>query len=290
MRHVAKTLLAALTVLHVTTAFPAFGHFAENVSESGVIGNMPINLTRRIFANLTHKRKTNLHLIQTDFAGFNVYSASGEPGAAIPLTVILPISLPKDYTFLMIRGIPSNFQISVGFKAKDAWVLSLQDAKALTITSPANFEGTIPLEVLLTRGNDVNTEARQISLTVRAPRQPEAATAKVQTSPGSSENDPQRKSLAVPAEEEQALLTGGASILKQGNVSAARIMFEELATRGSAKGALALAQTYDPVILKATMISGIKPDLAKAQFWYEKAQSLGNPDAEKRLADIRAGR
>jgi TPR repeat protein len=49
-----------------------------------------------------------------------------------------------------------------------------------------------------------------------------------------------------------------------------------------------MAQTFDPDFLKSYFVQGLKPDLAKAEFWYNKAMQLGSAEAKQRLATLSA--
>lgn len=82
-------------------------------------------------------------------------------------------------------------------------------------------------------------------------------------------------------------------LLKQGNdfvsvedFSSARIVFRRVAEAGDARGALALAATYDPIMLGKTGAKGVTPDVAKARKWYRKARALGSTKAALRLDAI----
>jgi hypothetical protein len=49
-------------------------------------------------------------------------------------------------------------------------------------------------------------------------------------------------------------------------------------------GAFALAETYDPLVLGGLQLrEGIKPSLAMAHTWYERARDPGSPDAQDRI-------
>jgi TPR repeat protein len=54
------------------------------------------------------------------------------------------------------------------------------------------------------------------------------------------------------------------------------VLFEELAARGVAQGAFAMAQTYDPQVLEQMHVVGVLGDVEKAKYWYRKAAELGN--------------
>jgi len=49
-----------------------------------------------------------------------------------------------------------------------------------------------------------------------------------------------------------------------------------------------MAETYDPDELRRLGVLGIQPNLAEARKWYEKAQELGEGQAEARLSRLNA--
>jgi hypothetical protein len=82
----------------------------------------------------------------------------------------------------------------------------------------------------------------------------------------------------------------GAELMANGDIAAARMMFERTAEAGNAAGAFALAETYDPVMLRRLRLrGGVAPDVALARRWYERARDLGSiaaPERISRLAQI----
>ena len=64
----------------------------------------------------------------------------------------------------------------------------------------------------------------------------------------------------MPAAMTAVLLRRGEEKLAQGDISAARLLFQRAATSGSGPGAAGLAKTYDPLFLAALGASGIQPD------------------------------
>ena len=89
-------------------------------------------------------------------------------------------------------------------------------------------------------------------------------------------------------ERAERLVTNGDRHLEQGNIGAARMFFQRAAEAGLATGALKMAATYDPAELERLHIKvqGAIPDRAEARKWYERARTLGAPEAEERLARI----
>lgn len=81
----------------------------------------------------------------------------------------------------------------------------------------------------------------------------------------------------------------GDESLANGNVTAARLFYEQAAELDWGPAALALAMTYDPNELSRwNVIGGIEPDLEQARRWYERARELGAIEALERLQRLGA--
>ncbi len=80
----------------------------------------------------------------------------------------------------------------------------------------------------------------------------------------------------------------GSDLMAAGDVAAARTMFERVAEAGDAAGAFAVAETYDPSVLRTLHLrGGVTPDPVLARRWYEKAKDLGSSAAPERIARLR---
>jgi hypothetical protein len=91
----------------------------------------------------------------------------------------------------------------------------------------------------------------------------------------------------IDASEIAARMKIGTELVANGDIAAARKMFERVAEAGEAAGAFALAETYDPVVLGILRLRGaIMPDPALARHWYEKARDLGASAAPERIARL----
>jgi TPR repeat protein len=64
------------------------------------------------------------------------------------------------------------------------------------------------------------------------------------------------------------------------DISAARVFYEYAANAGSARAAMALAETYDAAFLDQLGAVGPRPNPAMAADWYRKAAALGDRSAE----------
>jgi TPR repeat protein len=92
------------------------------------------------------------------------------------------------------------------------------------------------------------------------------------------------------AAEIKLMVKSGLEFMANGNVGAARLMFQPAAEAGDAVAAFALAETYDPLVLKRLGTrGGITPDVALANSWYEKAGALGSTLARERLERLARG-
>lgn len=85
----------------------------------------------------------------------------------------------------------------------------------------------------------------------------------------------------------ETLLKQGADFVSVGDFSSARIVFGRVAQAGDARGALALAATYDPIALTKIGAKGVRPNAAKARVWYLRAKELGSKEAGQRLDALR---
>lgn len=78
-------------------------------------------------------------------------------------------------------------------------------------------------------------------------------------------------------------LMRGRELLASGEIAAARSLFQRVADAGEPRGALALAETYEPSATERLRVNSLAPNLELAKRWYEKAESLGSVEAERRL-------
>jgi hypothetical protein len=79
----------------------------------------------------------------------------------------------------------------------------------------------------------------------------------------------------------------GGDLMAHGDITAARTMFQRAAEAGEAAGAFALAETYDPAVLRQLHLrGGIAPDLAVARRWYEQAMAMGSTAAAERIVRL----
>jgi hypothetical protein len=83
------------------------------------------------------------------------------------------------------------------------------------------------------------------------------------------------------------MMKQGELFMANADISGARLVFQRAAEAGDAAAALALAETYDPLVLgKSGTKAGIISDVAVARRWYERASELGSTAARERIARL----
>lgn len=78
-----------------------------------------------------------------------------------------------------------------------------------------------------------------------------------------------------------------ASLIREGQISSARLLLQQASQSGDAQVYFALAETYDPLSLQRWNAIGISGDKAKALELYQKAEDAGSPDAADRISALK---
>ena len=91
-------------------------------------------------------------------------------------------------------------------------------------------------------------------------------------------------SQVLDADEIAALVKRGKDFANHGDLISARLLLRRAAEAGSAEAALALGETFDPVVFQRLHVIGIEPDAARAQKWYQRAAELGSAAASQHFA------
>jgi hypothetical protein len=86
----------------------------------------------------------------------------------------------------------------------------------------------------------------------------------------------------------ERLVRQGDRYLAQGNIAIARQYFARAADLGLAIAALKIAETYDPNELARPDVYGVKPNLAEARRWYQRAFERDVPEAQARVQRLGA--
>ena len=195
---------------------------------------------------------------------------TAEAGKETPFAIALDSTdaLPPR-SIITIRGLPEGTSFSAGRPyGESEWSLRPDEIGDLRLMLPQTASGQSALSVEL-----VAADGRMIA---------SGAT--------SLEIAPDAKAAVVPRADEAArvdeLLAHGRKMVEVGYIAGARSYFKRAADAGSAEAAFALGGTYDPMFMEQIGAQGIKPDVAQARIWYERAKTLGDKDAAAQLAEL----
>jgi TPR repeat protein len=176
------------------------------------------------------------------------------------------------------------------------WVVSLSQAENFAMMAKPGVIGQFQLEFhLIGPGNQPLARTSALIWLQEAKTRDEAKTSAAGTSQPTAPAVRQQEATAtVPpapapslnADEQEILLVRGEQLRDEGGIAAARLIFEELASQGNAKAALALARTFDPSFLANSATSTVAPNLQEARRWYKRAADLGSSEAQSRMADL----
>jgi hypothetical protein len=224
--------------------------------------------------------------VQNKSMDFWVENVAGPTGTPLPVRVFVSPALlspdkDRDEPSINFSGLLDTCRLSAGSKRTRSWYVPVDKLNGLTLVPAAGCEGDFKVLVMIYDGKDVRDEMRTILFSIHAGSS---------LLPSSNTKLEASVVRSISATEEEALLKKGTVLLKNGDVSAARLNFETLALRGSAKGAFALAQSFDPGVLDSMAIAGLRPDLTKAKEWYAKAAALGDQAAARRLSVLNTGK
>jgi hypothetical protein len=248
--------------------------------------------------------KNSTVIVPASQLDFSVDDIEGSPGQDLQVTIHLPSASQLASagggasTFILVRNIPPGVRLSAGMASGRLWVLPLHDVAGLQLSAQPEVIGSFVLDFNLVGANNQRLAQHSVALKLQSFEAPSrvgtAAPASVtpqaidtpQRDTPQRARTPRRSGPLLTPQEEAVLLKRGEDLLSQGGIAAARILFEELSARESAKGALALARSYDPAFSTNARRSAIAPDLDKALMWYRRADELGSAEARNRLAEI----
>jgi hypothetical protein len=236
---------------------------------------------------------------------FAIKDMIGISGRPVELNIQMPDFEPSDYVLLSFRGLPDDFSMSSGFRTTKAWLVSAHEAKNLWLIPPRTYEGRFNIEVELIRGQSAATLTKTVMVELKPEVAPQSnmGSLSAQDVAGAVASQPAAKSaggeISTPPTAESAartdprkeaeLMALALSMLKQNDIAAARLIYARLAHQGSVRGALIMAETYDPSFLSKYDIRGLQPDMERAKYWYGVAAQLGSKDASSRLLALEGG-
>jgi TPR repeat protein len=171
---------------------------------------------------------------------------------------------------VVVGGLEPGSALSAGRQeGPNAWRLAVEELAGMAITPPPGFVGTMALTLELQLADSTVADRKAVQLEWSA----KSALAPVKPQPRQHD-----------AAEIALMMKNGADMMTNRDVAGARLLYMRAAEAGDALAAFALAETYDPLVLrKLNARGGIAPDVALARGWYERARDLGSATAPERL-------
>lgn len=218
-----------------------------------------------------------------------------EPGAQTPIAIhVGPEASIAPKSYLRIRGLPNSAALSEGHAiAPGAWAVPLASLSMLRLLVPQGMATRSEISVSLvdvegTVLHEVKTTlVVAAAATARKPAEPPATAPPVApASPTQTNATPPAKELTEQFHAAVRLLAKGDELSETGNIALARLYYQRAAEMGIARGALALAASYDANELSRRKVIGVQPDAELARQWYERARELGEPEAAERLSRL----
>jgi hypothetical protein len=232
---------------------------------------------------------------------------SGEPA---PLG--LALQGRAEGAVVIIRGLVPGMELSAGGAVgADAWQVPATDLSDVWISPPESFVGSADLVAELRWADDKIADRQAIHVEWAPPvapapaqrqldREENTATPPISPAPAQRQLDREEITAAPPVapapaqrqlgrEEITVLLNRGKHLIANGDLAAARLVLQRAAEANDAEAALALAATYDPIVLRELKVYGLTADAAMARAWYQRARELGSAAALQRLEMLTTG-
>lgn len=208
----------------------------------------------------------------------------GEAGG--PLPVDLSVPEPDGDGFVRIDGLPEGVKFSAGVDTGNgSWLLSAGRAEGLELTPPESFAGEFTLEAQLLDSDARTPLGDSVSFDVSiAEASPSEADETAETATAAIEPDTEPTALnQAPTSVDRAR-----SLLRAGDVLAAREILRREAAAGNAQAALALGRSFDPMTFRELTSANANPDATEAFRWYRKATELGHDGGQTKIAELKA--
>jgi TPR repeat protein len=171
---------------------------------------------------------------------------------------------------VVIRGLAPGSTLSAGTQvAPNTWRLSVEELAGAAITPPSGFVGDVDLTLELRLADNTVADRRSLQLEWSG-----------NGAPAPAKSQPRR----LGSSEIALMIKNGTEFVANGNIGAARMMLQPAAEAGDPAAAFALAETFDPLVLrKLNTKGGITANVGLAQTWYQKAKDFGSAVAPERL-------
>jgi len=181
------------------------------------------------------------------------------------------IAGPIEGVIAIVSGIAAGTTLSRGRPwGETDWFVPAAELAMTKLRPPAGFSGTMQYTIAL-KMPDAKIADRQ--------------TLRLQWSDTLNGRDSSGLRKLEP-DEIVTLLKRGQALFESGDLAGARLLLQRAAEAGDGVAAMAMAATFDPVVLQDLGVRGFVADVGKARFWYEKAREFGSKEAPRRLESL----
>jgi hypothetical protein len=198
-----------------------------------------------------------------------------------PLPLGLSLAGASGEEFVLLKGLTAGTRLSAGTAlASRGWRVPAREIASVTAFAPKDYVGTMDTAVDLHAGDRrIDSQVLRLEWVKNAP----VKSARLRLQPQPPAALPAAAVLTLDPAEVALLIKRGQELLRNGDISAARLMLRRATKAGSAEAAFALGSTFDPAVLAEIGVLGFAPDAEQARVWYKKASELGSSGASQRL-------
>jgi hypothetical protein len=178
---------------------------------------------------------------------------------------------PNEGVIAILSGIAAGTTLTQGLPwGETGWFVPAAELNATKLRPPTGFSGEMQYTVSL-KMPDATIADRQ--------------TLRLQWSAAPTDRDANGLRKLEP-DEIATLLKRGQALFETGDLAGARLLLQRAAEAGDPVAAMAMASTFDPVVLQDLGVRGFPADVGKARYWYQKAREFGSKEAPKRLESL----
>lgn len=212
-------------------------------------------------------------------------NAAGIAESPIKLDIKVADTSDKDESLISLKGLPPEAKLSTGIDVGGGqWLLPPARLKDLTVTLPKGTSGEFGLEVQLLKDDAQTSLSNSVSFSLKVNNKRQESALSTPTTSAAPATSDQAARLAVLPDETpqietdfltQMLIRDGNRLMRDGDIAAARRLYEQAAGKGNPEAALAMGRSYDPSYFEKLTVKTGKPDPATAFEWYKKALEGG---------------